>query len=258
MLNGALVLVLVLIGGATFAALRSSSASSATTQTTATAKRGTVLESVTSTGNVEAPTSLSLSFQQSGEVTAVYVRAGQRVVKNQALAQVDDKQQKRALESAQASLASAEASLAALKRGETGVERASDATSIASAAQSVTSAQQGVTNAQQLQADNATKYQQGIDQAQSAVTTAQSGVSTAQVTLNQANRALTSLQNTADPNASSSETTAALLTRYRVDQATCSTHTSDPTWHPSDGVNCAQIQNLLSFAQRRRRGRDRR
>ena len=169
MLNGALVLVLVLIGGATFAALRSSSASSATTQTTATAKRGTVLESVTSTGNVEAPTSLSLSFQQSGEVTAVYVTAGQHVVKNQALAQVDDTQQRNSLASAKASLASAQAALTALKRGETAVERASDATSVASAAQSVTSAQQGVTNAQQSQAANATKYQQTIDQAQTSL-----------------------------------------------------------------------------------------
>ena len=97
MLNVALVVVLVLIGGATFAAVRSSSGSSATTQTLATAKRGTVLESVTSTGNVEAPTSLSLSFQQSGEVTAIYVKSGQHVVKNQALAQVDDTQQSQSL-----------------------------------------------------------------------------------------------------------------------------------------------------------------
>ena len=119
MLNVILVVVLVSIGGATFAALRSSSSSSATTQTTATAKRGTVLESVTSTGNVEAPTSLSLSFQQSGEVTAIYVKAGQHVVEGQALAQVDDTQQSHALASAQASLASAQAALAALKRGET-------------------------------------------------------------------------------------------------------------------------------------------
>ena len=69
MLNTALVVVLVLIGGATFAAVRNSPSSSATTETLATAKKGTVLESVTSTGNVEAPTSLSLSFQQSGKVT---------------------------------------------------------------------------------------------------------------------------------------------------------------------------------------------
>ncbi len=79
MLNTALVVVLVVIGGATFAAVRNSPSSSATTETLATAKQGTVLESVTSTGNVEAPNSLSLSFQQSGEVTDIYVKVGQRV-----------------------------------------------------------------------------------------------------------------------------------------------------------------------------------
>ena len=57
------------------------------------------------------------------------------------------------------------------------------------------------------------------------------------------------MQSTADPSRSSSESTAALLTRYRLDQAHCSTHSSDATWKPSDGVNCAQVQNLLSFAQ---------
>ncbi len=81
------------------------------------------------------------------------------------------------------------------------------------------------------------------------MTTAQAGVSAAQVDVNQADGALTSLQNTADPSRSSSESTAALLTRYRLDQARCATHSSDPSWKPSDGVNCAQIQNLLSFAQ---------
>ena len=131
MLNVALVVVLALIGGATFAAVRSTSGSSATTQTIATAKRGIVLQSVTSTGNVEAPTSLSLSFQQSGEVTAIYVTTGQHVVKNQALAQVDDTAADRARSSRRkASLASAQATLAALQRGETDVERASDQTSI--------------------------------------------------------------------------------------------------------------------------------
>jgi len=130
LVNGLLVLVVLAIAAGVFATMRSSSSSAATTQTFATAKRGVVLQSVTSTGNVEAPTDLSLSFQQSGEVTAIFVSAGQHVVAGQALAQVDDTQQKLALASAQAGLASAQANLAALERGETAIERQADAMSV--------------------------------------------------------------------------------------------------------------------------------
>jgi macrolide-specific efflux system membrane fusion protein len=248
-LNVALVVVLVSIGGAAVATVRSSSSSASTTETVATAKRGTVLESVTSTGNVEAPTSLSLSFQQSGEITAIYVKAGDHVTKGEKLAKVDDSQQSGALASAKASLASAQAALAALQRGETSVERVSDAASIASSTQSVASAQQGLTHSQQNQSNNKVKYQQAIDQAQSSLTSAQRGASTAQTNLDQAKSALSSLQTTADPSHSSSESIAATITRYQLDEVSCSANVSDPSYHPSDAVDCSQIKSLLSFAQ---------
>src|SRR4029077_16422745 len=119
LLNGFLALVVIGAAVGTYFTVHSSSSSASTTQTLATAKRSVVLSSVTSTGNVEAPTDLSLSFQQSGEVTAIHVEVGQHVPAQQALAQVDDTQQKMALASAQASLASARAGLAGLIRGET-------------------------------------------------------------------------------------------------------------------------------------------
>ena len=51
-----------------------------------------------------------------------------------------------------------------------------------------------------MQAANATKYQQAIDQAQTCVDErAERASRPRRSTLNQANRALTSLQNTADP-----------------------------------------------------------
>src|SRR5690349_21205796 len=93
LLNGVLALVVVGIAVGAFVTVHSTKGSAATTQTFATAKRGVVLESVTSTGNVEAPTSLSLSFQQSGQVTAIAVKPGQHVAANQVLAKVDDTQQ---------------------------------------------------------------------------------------------------------------------------------------------------------------------
>ena len=117
LLNGFLVVVLVAAGLGTYLTVHTTKSSASTTQTYATAKRGVVLSSVTSTGNVEAPTDLSLSFQQAGQVTAIDVNVGDHVEAQQVLAQVDDTEQKMALESAQAGMASAQASLAGLERG---------------------------------------------------------------------------------------------------------------------------------------------
>src|ERR1700722_6776406 len=149
LLNGFLALVLIGAGLGTYFTVHSTKSSASTTQTLATAKREVVLSSVTSTGNVEAPTDLSLSFQQSGQVTAILVSSGEHVTANQALATVDDTSERMALESAQAGLASAQASLAGLERGETPIERQADAMSVVSAQQNITTAQQGLTDAQQ-------------------------------------------------------------------------------------------------------------
>ena len=75
-LNGFLVVVVIAVAVGTYFTVHSTKTSASTTQTFATAKRSVVLSSVTSTGNVEAPTDLSLSFQQSGQVTAIFVKTG--------------------------------------------------------------------------------------------------------------------------------------------------------------------------------------
>src|SRR4029077_3367742 len=102
LLNGFLALVVIGAAVGTYFTVHSSSSSASTTQTLAPVKRGVVLSSVTSTGNVEAPTDLSLSFQQSAQVTAILVSTGQHVGAGQALARVDDTAQKLALASAEA------------------------------------------------------------------------------------------------------------------------------------------------------------
>ena len=249
LLNGFLALVVISIAGGAVLTVRSGSSSAATTQTLATAKRGVVLESVTSTGNVEAPTDLSLSFQQSGQVTAIPVAVGDHVGAGQALAKVDDTQQRVALASAQASLTSAQASLAALQRGETAIERQADDQSVISAALGITTAQQGLTDAQQNATNNVAKYELAISQANQARGSADAAVATAQTQLNQAQIALTTLQGGWDPSRSSSESIDATLTRYELDQISCANHASDASFHPSDGVTCSQIANLLTFAK---------
>src|ERR1700688_2297231 len=147
LLNGFLALVVIGAAVGTYFTVRSTSSSASTTTRFATATRANVLSSVTSTGNVEAPTDLSLSFQQSGQVTAILVSTAEHVGAGQALAQVDDTSQKLARASAQAGLMSAQASLTALELGETPIERQADQMSAVSAQQNITQAQQGLVNA---------------------------------------------------------------------------------------------------------------
>jgi len=249
LLNGFLALVVVAIAGGSYLTVHSKSSAASTTETFATAKRGNVLESVTSTGNVAAPTNLSLSFQQSGEVTTIPVKVGTHVRPGQVLATVDNTQQKIALEAARAGLVSARASFAALKRGETPIERESDAQGVVAAQQGVTSAQQGVTDAQQNAVANVTKYQQAITQAQQGVDSANAGFTSAQEALTQAGDALHTLQSSYDPGRSSAESIDATLTRYSLDQISCTKNMSNPSFHPTDGVTCTQLTNLTTFAK---------
>jgi len=111
----------------------------------------------------------------------------------------------------------------------------------------VTTAQQGVTNAQQNAATNVTKYQQTIEQAKQTLTQANAGVTSAQSDLHQAEVALSSLQNSSDTQRSSGESLAALLTRYQLDSARCTSHAGQTA--TSDGVVCAQVNNLSTFAK---------
>lgn len=95
----------------------SSSTSSAATKRTSTVGKGVVQSTVSGNGTLEPAQKVELSFGASGEVTNVYVKAGDTVKKGEVLAEVDSS-------SARASLASAEA---ALLEAEEAVESAEEA-----------------------------------------------------------------------------------------------------------------------------------
>ena len=63
---------------------------------TASVQRGDVQATVSTTGNVTAPTTLALNFTTGGRMTEVDVTPGTRVVAGQVLARVDDASQKAA------------------------------------------------------------------------------------------------------------------------------------------------------------------
>jgi multidrug efflux pump subunit AcrA (membrane-fusion protein) len=94
-----------------------SSSSSAATKRTATVGKGVVQSTVSGNGTLEPAQKVELGFGASGEVTAIRVKAGQKVTKGEVLAEVDSS-------SARASLAAAEAQLI---EAEEAVEAAAEA-----------------------------------------------------------------------------------------------------------------------------------
>src|SRR3982074_2653720 len=80
---------------------------------TATADRGTVASVVSGTGSLLPAGRMNISFKQTGILTEVDVKVGDKVTTGQALARIDSPTQQAALAQAQASLASAQANLQA-------------------------------------------------------------------------------------------------------------------------------------------------
>ncbi len=78
---------------------------------TATADRGTVTSVVSGTGSLLPVGRMNVSFKQTGILTEVDVKVGDKVTTGQVLARIDSSSQQAALATAQASLASAQANL---------------------------------------------------------------------------------------------------------------------------------------------------
>ena len=107
---------------------------------TAVVSRGNVTATVTGTGNAASQTSIPLSFETDGTVTAVNVKAGDTVAVGQVLATVDSRAQQENLRTAQANYANALANYRQTAAGPTDVQRRQDE-------QAITEAQQGIENA---------------------------------------------------------------------------------------------------------------
>lgn len=126
------------------------SASPAASSLRATVKRGTVLSSVSASGNVAVAQSASANFPTSGTITAVYASAGERVKAGQALAKIDPTSARNTLASAKANLAMAESTLVSAETGLTPAQRDANTISVQQAQQTIT------TDEQQLSTDQST------------------------------------------------------------------------------------------------------
>jgi len=111
-LYSTLAVAVVGAGGLAYGAIGSSGGSGAKTATRlVSASVGTVSQTVSATGTVQPATSLDLNFTNGGVLTAVNVKAGDKVREGQALATIDPAKAKVALEMAQANLAAAQQKL---------------------------------------------------------------------------------------------------------------------------------------------------
>ncbi|MCA2222379.1 efflux RND transporter periplasmic adaptor subunit [Nonomuraea aurantiaca] len=107
MTNGAL--SVLLLGGVAFAyaQLGTGEVASETVTRTVTAGRGTVTASVSASGAVESSKSRALTFGTSGTVEHIYVKAGDKVRKDDILARLDDAAAQESLSAARATYNSA-------------------------------------------------------------------------------------------------------------------------------------------------------
>jgi HlyD family secretion protein len=104
-------IAILLVGGTGYWYFASTEVSSASTYTIGTVEKGTLVVSVSGTGQVSASNQVDIKPKASGDVTSVPVRTGQTVASGQAIAYLDSREAQKAVRDARANLESAQLSL---------------------------------------------------------------------------------------------------------------------------------------------------
>lgn len=183
LLNSALGLAVVAVGVATVTSVGSARTSAPVGQAVA-VTRGTLVATVSATGNVEAVRRTQLDLTGSGgTVRKIYVKQGERVSEGDRLVKVDDSSEKRDLETAQAGLASAEARLTTATQSRSGAEVRQDDAGIANAQQSVRNAETSLKAARATYALDSRQQDAIVDEARDAVDDAERDLSRARSAL---------------------------------------------------------------------------
>jgi multidrug efflux pump subunit AcrA (membrane-fusion protein) len=187
-ING--ILGLALVGTGTGAALAiGDPASTAPAARTVKVTTGAVTASVTASGNLAAATEVAANFTgAAGQVTAIYVKKGDKVTAGQKLAAIDDKAAQQALRSAQAGLASAKAQLETTTQGQSSADQNRSEAGVASAQVAVDNASTAVSQAKATRDLEAKQQAANVAAAQSTVNaaTTDSAKTQAQTQLQQA------------------------------------------------------------------------
>ena len=218
------VLNLILAAGAIGAGVGGYLATGTSATTTATVRstavqRGTVLSTISSSGNIEAAHSLTLSFTGSGTLVALWVKAGQAVRQGQQLAQIDPTTAQQTVRTATASLASAEANYANVVQGQTAAQRHQNAISVTQSRNSLATAQTSLADTRASLALNATTQAASVAQARQSLASAEATIAltgtSLQASVDQAKKAV-DLARTTVGNSAQSASTALALARAQL------------------------------------------
>jgi macrolide-specific efflux system membrane fusion protein len=200
-LNAALVVLLVSGSVGVYLLISHEETAGAATARTAVAAQGTVVATVTGSGNIESSASTSVDFSASGAVTEIKVKAGDAVKAGQVLARIDSTAARQSLTNAQAAVTTAQAQYRLRLDGQTRVSGQQDQVNIAKAQQAVVTAQTTVKNAQAQLASDTTSSDAAISSAKTQLendrTSLDSAVKNAQAQL----ASDTTIQDTAVANA---------------------------------------------------------
>lgn len=142
LLQAGLLLVVVAIGVAAYLVIdRGGGRAAAAGGRTVTVSQGTVTATVSASGTITPSATAALDFGASGDVTAIYVKAGQRVRKGQWLAHIDPSAALVAVQQAQVQLTAAQTALTdAEDAGSDDATIAADEAALAAATQSLKNA----------------------------------------------------------------------------------------------------------------------
>lgn len=169
--NGVIVLALAGVGAGTYASLAATRPVPLAAGQVVAVMRGTVVATVTASGNAEARSTVaqSLASGASGTVEKIYVHTGQRVTKGQRLLVVDDGDARDAVDNAESDLRSAQAQLQTATRGRTLAEQQQDQASVASAETSVKNARTSLDGAEDTADLDAKQQDQLVHRAKEAL-----------------------------------------------------------------------------------------
>ena len=138
---------------------------------------------LTASGTVEAPQQLALSFEGTGRIVEVGVRAGDRVSRGMVLARLDPAPALAGLQTATANLTSARAQLLQLRQGLAPADRAQLGVALKQSRQALVAAERSLTDARAASAHEATRLQTAVGQSNAQLTSDRQKLATDQAAL---------------------------------------------------------------------------
>lgn len=159
---------------------------------TAQTEKGALIQTVSETGTVKAASELNLNFLNSGKIAKIPVKVGDKVKRDQVLAELDHEELSLRQKEANANLLAAQANLAKLRAGASQIELVVAEASVNQAKTSYDSAVRESGNTQKLIDENIKQTKKTLDDLESKtnndVTTYEQAVTTAEVSLENAQK----------------------------------------------------------------------